>query len=1337
MPRTVNVEGVGVISVPDDATDDEIIAALEPAPSPELAPDLPPSPRPASAPESTSFTPAEQQSINIAAQRIDPRWSVQAPAPTLPALIQTGLHKFDTGVRDLFTTPPPFEPGVPPYNADELASIDAARRGADLSTRITRVAHPIREGISESAAGGIEAVTSPSGVAMLAGATVAPQVALPAIFATVAPSIPDAVREVIRTEQERDWAGFTKAVADLGQVALVAGSTGKGMMRPTPRVVLPRTAAEARVEPSIGNVPAAGEVVPREMPVEPVEPSPTVEPKPAPLTASEEAAIQEQLRTEQPGIATVETPAPAAAPAPESTLAPAAPPVEPPKPAAAPAPAPEPAPSAVESREWQTTARGRDVYKSDVALENAKDEAVVAAMKAAPSYPKLLAAYHRFRRSLSGKSYVPSVIEQHPWKMLDSSSGVMNVKSQMAKTLSSLENAVFAESGLPRNNPSGRFRGGTGVDWDRVEPPAPTPAPGAEPTEAATPPSATETPAPVERTIPLINLRESESTPMALGKIKARDPQRFAAIQKYFGVKTPGEIAKSASERLDQMRAASETPAVPPVPPTEPPKEFGMAAGAGGGRGRFGLDMANLWDDIKALWQRRPIKRDMAQLADAMIDTIPNNKGREAGRELRTITQRRDNGRLTDNAMARKAVVFVIQAKGDAAKLAADLVKVAGNPEAEAAIHYAQANWDALQPLADRARLLLDEQISYERTNGIETEYEQHYVPQRHENILTDRGVLFGDAGGKPGSTGFKKAKVFPDYASAIEAGYKPRTLDIADLVEHRVRAGQRLVNRKLWADGFRTINDPYSGEPIMTDMVVRRISRPDGTVDTQYSAPQGYEVREIIPGVRVAVRGGFTSIFDALTGVSRLRQSAVARGALQTAGWLKSQLLLLDSFHASRTIQTSVAARGKATYEKGLSLLELSDRAITDAVNNNLITRDMADWIRTPQPFEVNGRTVQMTPRQVADLGQQNGLNVGRFADALYNEAKGTVGTNRFSRWLFEKLTRGAMVETFLSEFTRVAKSNPDLTAHAVARQVARDVNVLFGNLQRQSFIKNLEIKDLMQMTFLAPQWVEALARREGRAVGQTLGAAKGIVTGEGAHLGTVAKTVGTGLAAYIALTQLLNAIFRGQSTIQNKEEGHKLDAFIPIGDGKGFWFSPLSVFGEITHDMIRYSHTEPSELSAAQRIAENKLGPVGRALKVFASGRDMQDTKLPNSWERVKETASQLVPLPIGVGPLYRAVGKELGAPTAEPRPGELARQAAGSLGFKIEPYKTAEQKVQRAREVNDYIEFWKSRARQMPLSKRAAYLESQMREQKLMPDERNKVKREIGESGVLKYK
>jgi len=808
-------------------------------------------------------------------------------------------------------------------------------------------------------------------------------------------------------------------------------------------------------------------------------------------------------------------------------------------------------------------------------------------------------------------------------------------------------------------------------------------------------------------------------------------------------IRKQSEALRAATFTASQKaEAKAEPPATPAPAPETATSALSRAARplpstSAAEQSAFTRSMNNLAQDIKALFQRRGVKRDMAQLADALIDTIPANKGWQAGTELRVLSRSVVKGKVVDNKLARKAVVFVVQAGGDRGKLATDLVKVQGNKDAEAAVRYAQANWNALQPLAARTKLLFDEQIAYEQGNGIDTNYENHYVPQRHENLLTDRGVLFGETGGGIAGTSFKKAKVFPDYASAIQAGYKPRNLDIADLVEHRVRSGQRLVNKKLWAEGFKGVADPYSSDPVMTDLITRKIQRPDGTTDTQFSAPQGYAVKEIIPGVRIAVRQGYGHLFNALTGTSQIRESAVGRAALTSAGWLKHKLLLLDSFHAVRTMETSLASRGSAGYNRGLSVLEYSDRALRDAVQRKLVTPEMAKWVQTPQPFEIGGKTLQLTPRTVLQIGMRNGLNVGRFADALYNDAKGTVGTNPFSKWLFEKLTRGAMAETFMSEFARVGKANPELSLNAVAKQVARDVNVIFGNLQRQSIIKNPAIRDLMQIAFLAPQWVESLARRELRAVGQTAEAVVSGARGKGVQLGTAAKTVGTGLAAYVAVTQALNYITRGHSTLENKEEGHKLDAFIPdpLGGSEGFWFSPLAVFAEVTHDLLRYSHTEPTKIGAAARIVQNKLGPIGRALSIVASQEDTIGTKLPSSWDVASEAGFAAVPLPIGAKPIAQEIANRVsGGKVPAPKPGTITRQIASSVGQKIEPYNKDEAQIKRAREVNLYIDYWKKHARQLPLPERGKYLMSEMKKSGLNGAEGKKAVREFHEAGLF---
>jgi hypothetical protein len=119
---------------------------------------------------------------------------------------------------------------------------------------------------------------------------------------------------------------------------------------------------------------------------------------------------------------------------------------------------------------WQKTARGRMVYKEDLAKANKADEFVARKLLAAPSFARLLAAAKRFYNRLHGKDNAAGRMAQfdrQPWEVLTTHAGVMNAKSATAKTLRQLTDAVFAETGLPRD-PPGKFRGEDGLNWDGV-----------------------------------------------------------------------------------------------------------------------------------------------------------------------------------------------------------------------------------------------------------------------------------------------------------------------------------------------------------------------------------------------------------------------------------------------------------------------------------------------------------------------------------------------------------------------------------------------------------------------------------------------------------------------------------------------------------------------------------------------------------------------------------------------------------------------------------------------------------------------------------------------------
>lgn len=721
----------------------------------------------------------------------------------------------------------------------------------------------------------------------------------------------------------------------------------------------------------------------------------------------------------------------------------------------------------------------------------------------------------------------------------------------------------------------------------------------------------------------------------------------------------------------------------------------------------------NFFNGIRQLFARRGAKRDMMSLMNA-ANGLADVAGLRAGKAI--------SARAT-SPEALRALTFVIQAlKMSGEGLSADAeerlgqLEFAGDPEgylrtkqadmetaaqqfaqngqaveahaakaAAEAMLYARQHFNQLRPAADRFRQITDRQHARLANAGIDVAYENWYVPQRHDlDMFTgaDRPIVLGHGGSAGGSTQFKKAKTFEDYASAIEAGFVPRSLSANELLHHYVSTTERLITTKAFFDGLRGVTDPVDGKAVVTNVPRKVIQRADGSIDVQETVPLGYTVHQVAPGVRLAVHNGYSRLIDALTARSQLAQSA-AFGTLQDIAAFEKHIgLALDTFHASRVMQTELAMTGKlsvgARQRLGRALVEYSPADLDAAVQAGEITQEMADFIRRPQEMQVNGKTMKLSPANVFILGLRNGLNVGRFADVIYRQwLRDIPGVGQINRWVFDKQTRAATANGFAAEFERVAAARPDLTANEVARTVARDVNVLFGNLQKESIFRNPSLRTILQVVFLAPEWVQGMARREGRAPLQLAQAGVALAKGEPVHLGTAARTMGRGIAAYIIGTQVLNLITRHQLTFYNQERGHKLDAWVPIGK-HGFFLSPLSVFGEITHDLIRLAETKPDFASVLTQIGANKLGNIGRAIGIIATGRDpFTGDKIIGTSRRAMRAALQLVPTPITISQPLQAAGAALGV-ARPPQEGAVARQVVSSLGFKTEPAPTPGQQV-----------------------------------------------------------
>ena len=89
-----------------------------------------------------------------------------------------------------------------------------------------------------------------------------------------------------------------------------------------------------------------------------------------------------------------------------------------------------------------------------------------------PSYPLLRKANTRFVRRLYGKDsdypeQIEKTIDAEPELLLIAHAGVIDEKSSVCKSMKTLTNQIFKQTGLPRK-PQGKFRGASGLDTSHL-----------------------------------------------------------------------------------------------------------------------------------------------------------------------------------------------------------------------------------------------------------------------------------------------------------------------------------------------------------------------------------------------------------------------------------------------------------------------------------------------------------------------------------------------------------------------------------------------------------------------------------------------------------------------------------------------------------------------------------------------------------------------------------------------------------------------------------------------------------------------------------------------------
>jgi len=610
----------------------------------------------------------------------------------------------------------------------------------------------------------------------------------------------------------------------------------------------------------------------------------------------------------------------------------------------------------------------------------------------------------------------------------------------------------------------------------------------------------------------------------------------------------------------------------------------------------------------------------------------------------------------------------------------------------------------------------LADHLDFMHANGIDIAGRDHYVPGRYDGeIWNDNIITWGDL--RVLGTKYRMPKSFRNYYEAIAAGpYMAVNGDVADLAQHSLATGMRLVQRDIWLDSLKGVVDPDSKKPVGVEPTWSKkpfsVKNPDsGEMETHigwtWSVPknhQDYTLVETTPGAKpVAVRNGYVGIVKSCLAKSSIRDMPVGRQALMLSQMVKHGLVLvLDTFHPGRLLQYGTALSGKnlwgvdVGWRGGHSALTYTKEGLERAVRLGIIAKEDAAWAMAPVKAYDQGRIITTNRMALLNLALSKGLNATQPGDVLYRNAIQRIpGIGKhwnallepINKWTFDKITPGLVAESFIRNFERMNPKNKHLSMDTMMREVIRDMNVYYGNMGRQGIFKNPTFRDIAQIFVLAPLWQEGLIGKELRALSRATGASwalgrRGL--GAETYFGPLSRGLFRGLAAYFAATQAINLVSRGHFTWQNEEDDHKLDAFIPSSSGKpgeGVWLSPLSVFGEVTHDLIRLGETKPTTWNALTQFGENKMGPLGRVSRILREGKSPQGDVLTSTGSVLKAAGKEFIPPPISLGVPARSIAHAIAPQSIGPnRPGQEMQRMLGSVGVKVQTSNTQEQQVRR---------------------------------------------------------
>lgn len=538
------------------------------------------------------------------------------------------------------------------------------------------------------------------------------------------------------------------------------------------------------------------------------------------------------------------------------------------------------------------------------------------------------------------------------------------------------------------------------------------------------------------------------------------------------------------------------------------------------------------WADPKETIDKRVGK--LFDQLDELSLNLENTKARldDARKNILAGAKRTLKETEADKEMVRKLTADVDKMKRQLALKQEQLKE-----DAETLKKYTKGEYDAKTGMETRMKRVFDvasqelaSELRWELDHGAVVNVRENYLPSYYEGMLfNDNAIHFGPM--KILGSEYRKPKTFSSLYAAISARdgpYIPVSLDIADVVAHRISAGRYHGARALFHDILKAMPDPVSKKPIA--MSALKIPQP-----SMASVPEGIDPKVAkqmenqsfwqspdkdytllkqdgrLMTPPIAVRDGFVDVVNSALMNSRIRDNPYGRAVLNVVSALKNGVLLVaDTFHFGRLANYALAASkqqygvpftkqfGKNVIRAGGGYSAIMWRAedMPQAVRSGKISQESMDWaLEKVTLVDKSGktpRTETLTRQEILQqFGFGSGLNATSIADAMYREAIRNVPiigerwhkiVSPVNKFIFDYFTPGIIAETFVRNLERLNAQRPEIPLEILARDIAKDTNFFYGNMGRQGFFKDPTFRDIAQILFLAPLWQEGLIQKDAR---------------------------------------------------------------------------------------------------------------------------------------------------------------------------------------------------------------------------------------------------------------